>query len=118
MKKNKIFLKSFGFKYGAPNANYYFDVGFLKNPAREDKWDFFSTPEESMKEYVLKQDSAQEFINRIVPLIEFLSGIDQRQVFAFGCNAGRHRSNIMVDELARIFREKGLEVDVEHRDMV
>jgi RNase adaptor protein for sRNA GlmZ degradation len=115
---NKITLISFGFKYGPPNANYYFDVGFLKNPARESNWGFFSDPDENMKKYILDQTNSKKFIESVVPLIIFLAEIDQKQVFAFGCNAGRHRSNVIVDELARILKDKGLEVDVKHRDLV
>ena len=31
--KEVVELLSFGFKYGAPATNYYFDVTFLSNPA-------------------------------------------------------------------------------------
>ena len=114
---NPITLVSFGFKYGQPHANYYFDVGFIKNPARNKNWGFFSTPDDDMKSYVLGQEQTKEFIEKIEPLIIFLSKIDQNQIFAFGCNAGRHRSNIIVDELARLLKERGLKVNVIHRDL-
>jgi UPF0042 nucleotide-binding protein len=112
-----ITLVSFGFKYGTPRANYYFDVGFVKNPARNKKWSFFSQPDDNMKSYVLEQELAKEFIEKVQPLIIFLSKIDQNQIFAFGCNAGRHRSNIIVDELAKLLKARGLDVKVVHRDL-
>ena len=112
----QVTLMSFGFKYGLPHANYYFDIGFIRNPAREKRWDFFSTPDEDMRQYVLRQRETQEFLNHTAPLLIFLSGIDQNQVFAFGCNAGRHRSSIIVEELSRILKDAGIRTHVYHRD--
>jgi len=34
-----------------------------------------------------------------------------------GCTGGRHRSVVIADELAGFFRDKGLPVSVEHRDL-
>ena len=87
MKNNiRITLMSFGFKYVMPKANYNFDVGFIKNPAREKQWDFFSKTSKEMKEYVLNQTAVKEFLDKIESLLIFLSGIDQEQIFAFGCS--------------------------------
>jgi len=112
----KVVLMSFGFKYGMPNANYYFDVGFIKNPAREKQWDFFSKTSDEMQEYVLNQAAVKEFLDKIEPLLIFLSGIDQDQIFAFGCSAGRHRSTAIVEELKRRLEKAGIEATVCHRD--
>jgi RNase adaptor protein for sRNA GlmZ degradation len=112
-----ITLMSFGFKYGMPNANYYFDVGFVKNPAREKRWNFFTTPDSEMASYVLKQERAQRFIEMVLPLIIFLADVDQHQIFAFGCNAGRHRSSILIEELSRRLENEGIENNVIHRDL-
>jgi RNase adaptor protein for sRNA GlmZ degradation len=114
---SRITLMSFGFKYGLPNANYYFDVGFVKNPARESKWSFFSEPSGEMVAYVLDQEKVREFIDKVLPLLVFLSAVDQHQVFAFGCNAGRHRSSILVGELSRRLKGEGIDNDVIHRDL-
>ena len=111
-----ITLVSFGFKYGLPNANYYFDVGFIKNPAREKKWDFFSIPTEEMRQYVLEQEKTKKFLEKLEPLLIFLSSIDQNQIFAFGCNSGRHRSSIIVDELKNKMEKAGIKTRVYHRD--
>ncbi|NOQ22408.1 MAG: hypothetical protein GQ565_07145 [Candidatus Aegiribacteria sp.] len=115
--KAKVTLMSFGFKYGMPNANYYFDVGFIRNPARENGWGFFSEPNEKMYRYVLEQESVKEFIDNVIPLILFLISIDQHQVFAFGCNAGRHRSYLLVEKIARVLKEKGVVTQIVHRDV-
>jgi len=113
---NKITLISFGFKYGQPHANYYFDVGFLKNPARQDKWDFFSDTDGEMKDFLLMQPEALKFLELVEPLIVYLNSIDQNQLFAFGCSGGRHRSPIIVEVLAENLRTRGIQVNVRHRD--
>ncbi|MBN1674479.1 MAG: hypothetical protein JXR37_25750 [Kiritimatiellae bacterium] len=112
-----VTLMSFGFKYGLPAANYYFDVGFIKNPARLAKWDFFSGTTKAMRKYVLEQPQTQEFIERALPLLKFLATIDQHQVFAFGCNAGRHRSSIVAEEVHRRLKKEGIRSRVCHRDI-
>lgn len=114
---NRVKLLSFGFKYGQPRANYYFDVGFIKNPAREKKWSFFADADDEMSAYVMQQKTAKEFVDKVVPLIELLSQIDQNQVFAFGCSAGRHRSTIIVNTIKGILKIRGIHADVEHRDL-
>jgi len=112
----QVKLMSFGFKYGIPNANYYFDVGFIKNPAREIKWNFFSRPDEDMRAYVLDQPPVIEFLKYVVPLIVMLAPLDQSQVFAFGCNSGRHRSYILVEEISRQIKALGVDNKVIHRE--
>lgn len=111
-----ISLLSFGFRYGIPRANYYFDVNFATNPARDDRWGFFAQPDEGMRAYVLEQPSVRQFLDRVEPLLVFLATLDQRQVFAFGCSAGRHRSPIIIEELAARLKRANIHTHVEHRD--
>jgi UPF0042 nucleotide-binding protein len=109
-------LISFGFKYGRPPANHYFDVSFLKNPARENTWDLWSEPCGEMRDWVLNQEAAQEFLQTAVPLALLLSRVDDGARIALGCSAGRHRSTILTEELARRLRATGLEIAVIHRE--
>jgi len=111
----KITLTSFGFKYGTPNSNYWFDVGFAKNPARE--FGFFCNDKNKIYAFMEKQEQVMEFIKIVEPLIVFLSKVDQNQVISFGCSAGRHRSPFIVDYLANLLKEKyKIEVKVFHRN--
>ncbi len=109
-------LISFGFKYGQPPANNYFDVSFLKNPAREARWDLWSLPGDEMREWVLGQAAAIEFLDAVVPLAKLLTQVDDGARLALGCSAGRHRSTILTEELARRLRVEGLEITIFHRE--
>ncbi len=111
-----VTLVSFGFKYGRPPANHVFDVSFLKNPAREATWGLWSTPSEDMRRWVLTQPAAVEFLAAALPFVRFLARTDDDVRIAFGCSAGRHRSTILVEELAQRLRDEGLDVAVFHRE--
>ena len=112
-----MILKSFGFKYGPPRANYYFDVSFIKNPARQENWDLYSKIDNKMKDFVLSQKKTKDFMEKIIPVIEMLDTLDGGVVVAFGCNAGRHRSVILVEEIAKQLEKKGYKINVEHTDL-
>lgn len=111
-----VTLVSFGFKYGQPAANHVFDVSFLKNPARQEGWTLWSEPGEAMRSWVIEQPDACAFIDAVLPLIQVLSNVDDDARIAFGCSAGRHRSAILVEEVARLLREDGIEVAIHHRE--
>lgn len=114
----RITLVTFGFKYGLPNTNYYFDVSFVKNPARDARWSLFSEPDESMRRFVLDQPSAQAFLDRVVPLLKTLVACDDDVRVGFGCNSGRHRSIILAGEVERRLAEEGFDVRMLHREEV
>ena len=116
--QNKVILKTFGFKYGIPRANYYFDVSFLKNPARKDEFSFFSKVDDDMRRFVLNQPDALSFVDNVVPLILFLSKVDQSQIFAIGCNAGQHRSRIVSELISEKLIASGLDVVIIHEDQI
>jgi len=109
-------IMSFGFKFGPPQANHYFDVSFVSNPARQRRWGMFSKVNHEMVEFVLAQPAVQRFVEMVVPLIEHVATLDSYQVVAFGCNAGRHRSPIIVDEVASRLVDR-VPLRVEHRDL-
>lgn len=115
-KNGMVKLMSFGFKYGIPNANFYFDVSFAKNPARNDKWGLFGVIDHEMVDFVLKQEPVSKFIELMVPLIEHIASVDSFQTVALGCNSGRHRSPIIIDEIAARL-VKRVNVSVEHRNL-
>jgi RNase adaptor protein for sRNA GlmZ degradation len=111
-----LVLTTFGFKYGLPNANYFFDVSFLKNPAREEQWDLFADPDDEMRAFVLGQQACQDFLRDLLPLIRTVMRCDDGVRVAIGCNAGRHRSRIVAEELARRLSLEGVGVKLIHRE--
>jgi RNase adaptor protein for sRNA GlmZ degradation len=111
-----LVLTTFGFKYGAPAANYFFDVSFLKNPAREEQWDLFADPDDEMRAFVLGQQACQDFLRDVLPLIRTVLRCDDGVRVAIGCNAGRHRSRIVAEELSRRLSAEGVVVKLIHRE--
>jgi UPF0042 nucleotide-binding protein len=111
-----LVLTTFGFKYGSPNANYFFDVSFLKNPAREEQWGLFAEPDDEMRAFVLDQQPCQDFLRDVLPLIRTVLRCDDDVRVAIGCNAGRHRSRIVAEELARRLTFDGIVVKLIHRE--
>ncbi|MEM8710957.1 MAG: RNase adapter RapZ, partial [Planctomycetota bacterium] len=73
-------------------------------------------PGEAMRSWVIEQPDAGAFIDAVLPLIRVLSSVDDDARIAFGCSAGRHRSAILVEEVARLLREEGIDVTVQHRE--
>lgn len=118
MRHRQITLVTFGFKYGLPNTNYYFDVSFVKNPARDGRWNLHSEPDEEMRRFVLDQPHAQAFLEGLAPLLRTLVECDDDVRVGLGCNSGRHRSIIVAEELERRLSAEGLDVRVIHREEV
>ena len=117
-----IGLLSFGYKYGLPtDADLVLDCRFLPNPffveALRDK----TGSDAAVADYVLGRDETQEFVNRLVDLLEFTLPRYRREgksylTIALGCTGGRHRSIVLVEELRRRLQERGHRVLVRHRD--
>ncbi|QDU65796.1 RNase adapter RapZ [Engelhardtia mirabilis] len=114
--QRRLTLLTFGFKYGAPPANYYFDVSFLKNPAREQGWSLFDQPDDGMRQFVLGQPLAQGFLDTVIPLIAVLLEADADVRIGIGCSSGRHRSNIVAEEIERHFLDLGVDVRMVRRE--
>ena len=112
----KILLQSFGFKYGHPNTNMYIDVTFLPNPARLPGKNLFSELDEEMIQFVLNYPETRDLIDKTVDLVKFLSLKDDIRV-GIGCNSGRHRSVIVVNEMEKLLGGFGLTCAILHRDL-
>ena len=109
-----IELRSFGFKYGTPRSNNVLDVSFLPNPARLFGLD--SDVDDRHREFVLSQPAAKTLLSLAESLACFLISQRDRPVLAFGCSSGRHRSVVMVEELASRLRQQGFSVSVIHEE--
>jgi UPF0042 nucleotide-binding protein len=114
--KAVVELLSFGFKYGTPPTNYYFDVTFLPNPARISGKNLFNKLDEEMYTFVAQNENSQLLIAKIVDFIVFVSRFDSVKI-GIGCNSGRHRSVIIVTEISKRLQELGLDYRISHRDL-
>jgi RNase adapter protein RapZ len=119
----QVSLISFGYKYGTPrDADVVIDVRFLPNPHWVDELRPLPGTDERVRSYVMNQQAYTEFMQRLRALLGFMvpgfvaEGKSYLTV-AIGCTGGQHRSVVVADELAAFFRDKGLPVSVDHRDM-
>ena len=119
----QVSLVSFGYKYGAPrDADLVIDCRFLPNPHWIDELRPLPGTDERVRTYVQGQQTYREFLRRLRSLLGFMvpgfvaEGKSYLTV-AVGCTGGRHRSVVVVDDLARFFRDKGLPASVDHRDL-
>jgi RNase adapter protein RapZ len=116
-------VMSFGFKYGLPvDADLVVDARFLPNPHWVPELRPHTGQEDEVRDYVLGQPGAMEFIERYVDLLGVVSEGYQREgkryvTIAIGCTGGKHRSVAMAEEIARRIDALGIDSVVVHRDM-
>jgi UPF0042 nucleotide-binding protein len=119
----QIMIMSFGFKHGVPlDVDDVFDVRFLPNPHWVDELRPLTGLDRPVRDYVLRQADAKEFVDRIDDLLAFLlpGYIKEGKSYltvAVGCTGGRHRSVALAEEIATRLRNRGYEPSVNHRDI-
>ena len=119
-----VTVMSFGFKYGLPaDADIVADMRFLPNPYWTDELRALTGEDEKVREFVLGQEGAREFLDAYVTaLMPVLAGYQRENkrhsIIAIGCTGGKHRSVVTVRELAaRLAQVPGVAVGVTHRDL-
>ncbi|GAB2836328.1 RNase adapter RapZ [Microbacterium insulae] len=119
-----VTLLSFGFKYGLPpDADLVADMRFLPNPFWNEDLRALTGEDDSVRDFVLAQQGAREFVDAyaaaLQPVLEGYQRENKRHsVVAVGCTGGKHRSVVMVRELAdRLAAIPGVAVRVKHRDL-
>ncbi|WP_414843695.1 RNase adapter RapZ [Microbacterium sp. Root180] len=122
--RHTLTILSFGFKYGLPpDADLVADMRFLPNPFWNEDLRALTGEDEPVREFVLAQEGAREFIDAYAsalrPVLEGYQRENKRHsVVAVGCTGGKHRSVAMVRELAdRLASVPGVAVRVKHRDL-
>ena len=119
-----ISVMSFGFKYGIPaDCDLVFDVRFLPNPYYIEELRPMSGNDRAVRDYVMKNDKAQEFLDKLTDMIEFLipnyilEGKTQL-VIGIGCTGGKHRSVTLANELyTALKKNENYGIRIEHRDI-
>lgn len=125
-----IAVQSFGFKYGLPiDCDLVADVRFLPNPYWIPELREHNGREPEVRDYVLGQEDAGEFLDRYVDLVGIVGRGYLREgkgymTLGVGCTGGKHRSVAMSEDLARrladIVDDDGnrlYDVEVTHRDL-
>jgi len=120
-----VSLISFGFKHGTPlDVDTIFDVRFMPNPHYDPELRPLTGHDAPVREAVLAQDDAREFLEKASDMLSFLIpryAAEGKTYFTLGvgCTGGRHRSVVIVEDLAGRLRRSNGEVDlfVRHRDL-
>jgi UPF0042 nucleotide-binding protein len=114
---------SFGFKYGIPlDADLVFDLRFLPNPFWVPELRPKSGKDAAVADYVLRQEGAGEFIERVVALMEpmvagYLREGRRYVTLAVGCTGGKHRSVAVAEALSRLLSSDDVATILVHRDL-
>ena len=114
---------SFGFKYGLPvDADLVVDCRFLPNPHWVPELRPMTGRDAPVRDYVLGQPGAKEFLDAYEEVLQVIAAGYAREgkryaTLAVGCTGGKHRSVAMAEQVAARLRDRGMEVQVSHRDV-
>jgi UPF0042 nucleotide-binding protein len=118
---------SFGYKYGLPvDADLVVDCRFLPNPHWVPELRPCTGQNAAVRDYVLEQPGAAEFLDRYEGVLRLLAEGYRREgkryvSLAVGCTGGKHRSVAMSEQLAQRLAGSSsagkIEVSVVHRDL-
>ena len=117
----RLNIITFGYKYGLPvDADLVADCRFLPNPHWVPELRAMSGLDVPVRDYVLAQQGAPEFLAAYLAVLEVsLAGFEREGkryvTLAIGCTGGKHRSVAMAEQLAA--RLAGRDVTVSHRDL-
>jgi UPF0042 nucleotide-binding protein len=122
--RTKVTVLSFGYKYGLPmDADLVIDVRFLPNPFWIPELREQTGLDTDVRNYVLSQEGAEEFLDRYYDLLKLIGAGYQREgkrylTLAVGCTGGKHRSVAISEELSRrLASDDRMAVKVVHRDL-
>jgi UPF0042 nucleotide-binding protein len=119
----QVGLVSFGFKHGVPQeADVLFDVRFLPNPFFVPELRPLTGQDPAVASFVLENDLTGEFLQRLLPLLQFLIPQYQREGKAYltigiGCTGGQHRSVAVAERLRQLLKEQQETISITHRDL-
>jgi UPF0042 nucleotide-binding protein len=119
----RLSIVSFGYKYGMPvDADLVADCRFLPNPHWIAELAPMTGQDEPVREYILSQDGAEEFLHAYTELLNVVLPGYEREgkrfvTLAVGCTGGKHRSVAMAEQLVARLAGTGPDVQVVHRDL-
>ena len=119
----RVNVISFGFKYGLPvDADLVADCRFLPNPHWVPELAPLTGQDGAVREYVLGQPGAAEFLTAYVEAVRVtLSGYQNAGkhfvVLAVGCTGGKHRSVVIAEEITARLAGSWPGIQLTHRDL-
>ena len=119
----RVRVESFGFKHGVPaEADYIFDVRFLKNPYFEAGLRGQRGTDKGVADFIAEQSDVPELLDLITRLLKFVlprAEADGRSMatVAIGCTGGHHRSVAIAGWVADSLKDHGFRVSSYHRDI-
>jgi UPF0042 nucleotide-binding protein len=119
----RVSIRSFGFKHGTPrDVDLLLDVRFLPNPYWVPELRELRGTDDAVADYVLQDENAQEFVDRIDDLLTFLIPRFEAEgksylAVGIGCTGGHHRSVAISEELGRRLAQQDVKASVRHRDI-
>jgi RNase adapter protein RapZ len=119
----RLNVVSFGFKYGLPvDADMVADCRFLPNPHWVPALAPLTGEDAEVRDYVLGQPGAAEFLDAYVEAVRVTLAGYQREgkhfvMLAVGCTGGKHRSVAVAEQIAARLAGTWPGVRVTHRDL-
>ncbi|MDY0132913.1 MAG: RNase adapter RapZ [Desulforegulaceae bacterium] len=123
IKEMRIDFVSFGFKYGIPkDLDLLIDVRFLRNPYFIAELKEKTGEDEEVKNYVLNNKRAEEFLKKFTDLLDYLIPLYKKEGKAYltlgvGCTGGRHRSVAVSRYLFNYISRHAAKAGILHRDI-
>ena len=117
-----ITIVTFGYKFGVPyDLDLLFDLRFLPNPHFVPELRPLTGEDPRVQAYITAKPETAEFLSRLEGFLTYLlpryrSEGKSYLTIGFGCTGGRHRSVAVALMIAGRLRERGLEVNIKHRD--
>jgi UPF0042 nucleotide-binding protein len=122
-KRMKIYILSFGFKYGTPHdADLVIDVRFLPNPYFVQELKNLDGTSPRVKKYMDRWKETHSFLKKYLDLLNYLIPLYEKEgksslTIAVGCTAGRHRSVSIADTILRELKKTTTLITLTHRDI-
>ena len=97
--------------------------GSSQTPTTTRSFETSNGTNENVRNYVLADESAQQFLEEFIKLLTFLlpqylarEGKSHLTV-AFGCTGGKHRSVVITEEMGKRLTDLGYDINIVHRDI-
>ena len=122
-RRMKIYLLSFGFKYGTPHdADLVIDVRFLPNPHFVQELKNLDGTSPRVKEFMDRWKETHIFLKKYLDLLNYLIPHYEKEgksslTIAVGCTAGTHRSVSIADNIFRELKKTTNLITLTHRDI-